>query len=257
MTYNESDAPAVEAEINYLAPGSAINRRFVSAGEEVNTGSYEAHKVIIRDARPQAAEFTLASHGFMLTAHKSAIKDFLDYEEVNAHYAPEVAHAVKRLTGADYVATIGAMVRSSGDRSQDDRDEGAGYYGGVQPPAGEAHVDAAPDRVDQLAAQLYRQQFPDKPPYKRYIYSSFWRVFSDPPQDSPLALCDGRSVGDDEGVVNTMFIVDKIPDRHEMLAPIEGEDQAMAAAIFLHQPHHRWWYFSKYEPGRGVAIHIP
>ena len=36
----EDSVRSVDAEINYLLPGPDINRRFVSAGVEVNTGTY-------------------------------------------------------------------------------------------------------------------------------------------------------------------------------------------------------------------------
>jgi hypothetical protein len=240
-----SEAPAIETQITYLAPGSFINRRFVAPAREVNTGEYLPYTVTIRDARPRQADFTLASHGFMLTQRPSSVVNFFDKEEVNNVYPPEVAQAIAQLTGADRVATMGWMLRTSGDLSVYAREEvGYRHQGGVQPPAGEAHVDSSPDRVDRMAQAIYQQRFPDDPPYARYLYMSFWRTFSPPPQDYPLALCDGNSVRDDEGTPNTMFVVDKIPDREEMLRPMPDEDKAIAAAIFQHSPHHRWWYFS-------------
>jgi hypothetical protein len=62
----EQQAPAIEAEINYLQPGPAINRRFVSRGVEVNTGSFGPHRVTVRDGRDLRDQFTLSSHGFAL-----------------------------------------------------------------------------------------------------------------------------------------------------------------------------------------------
>ncbi len=245
MAMTETEAPAIEAQISYLAPGSFINRRFVAPAREVNTGEYLPYPVMIRDARPRQADFTLGTHGFMLTRHQSAVRNFLDKDEVNTIYPAEVGAAIRQITGADRVATMGWMLRTSGDLSAYAREEvGYKHQGGVQPPAGEAHVDSSPDRVDRMAQAIYQQRFAGDPPYTRYLYTSFWRTFSPPPQDYPLALCDGNSVGDDEGVPNTMFVVDKIPSREEMLRPMPDEDKAIAAAIFQYRPHHRWWYFS-------------
>jgi hypothetical protein len=239
------EAPTVAARITYLAPGSFINRRFVAPGREVNTGEYLPYPVTIADARPRQADFTLASHGFMLIPRPSGVRNFLDKEEVNATYPSEVAETIGQITGADRVATLGWMVRTSGDLGAYARQEaGYSHQGGVQPPAGEAHVDSSPDRVDRMAQRIYQERFPGDPPFKRYLYMSFWRTFSPPPQDYPLALCDGNTVGDDEGVPNTMFVVDEIPEREEMLRPMADEDKAIAAAIFRHSPRHRWWYFS-------------
>jgi hypothetical protein len=236
---------SVETEITYLAPGSFINRRFVAPSREVNTGEYRPYAVTIRDARPRQNEFTLASHGFELKQHQSAVGNFRDKSEVEAKYPEEVAAAIRQWTGADRVATMGWMVRTSGELPKPAPEQvGYQHRGGVQPPAAEAHCDSSPDRVDAMAQARYQQHFPDGPPYKRFLYTSFWRTFSPPPQDYPLALCDGKSVGDDEGVPNTLHVVDRIPEREEMLRPMLDEDKRVAAAIFHHNPGHRWWYFS-------------
>ncbi len=248
MSALESSEPirSVRTQINYVAPGSFVNRRFVAPGVERNTGRYEPHDVLVRDGRPIAERFTLDTHGFTLARHESAVKDFFDRDEVDAVYPGEVEAAVQRLTGADAVVTGGWMVRTSGDVSRFHREESVGYQhrGGVQPPAGEAHVDTAPDRADRVAQLAYERAFPNGKGYSRYIYSSFWRAFSEPPQDIPLAVCDARSVRPDEGTTNTLFIVDKIPDEAAMLGPMANEDKVPGAAIFHYSPDHRWWYFS-------------
>ena len=242
----EEGVRTVEAEINYLLPGPDINRRFVSAGVEVNTGSYGPFKVRIRDGRAIRDHFTLDTHGFTLGDIPSAVKDFYDKEEVDRRYMDEVAAGVQKLTGADFVVPMGWMVRNSGDiaKYQKKTDEPYTHAGGVQPPAGEAHIDTEPGRADRQARAVYEKARPNGPGYKRFIYSSFWRTFSEPPQDCPLAVCDHRSVGDDEGVPNVLYIVDKIPEGDEMFAPMPDADQP-AAAIFRYNPDHRWWYFSR------------
>ncbi len=235
----------VETEITYLAPGSFINRRFVAPSREVNTGEYLTYPVTIRDARPNQQDFTLASHGFQLMQHRSAVGNFRDKNEVESKYPDEVAAAIRQWTGADRVATMGWMVRTSGELPAPAPDQkGYQHRGGVQPPAAEAHCDSSPDRVDAMAEARYQQHFPGAPPYRRFLYTSFWRTFSPPPQDYPLALCDGNSVRDDEGVPNTLHVVDRIPGREEMLRPMPDDDKRIAAAIFHHNPEHRWWYFS-------------
>lgn len=241
----EDGVRTVEAEINYLLPGPDINRRFVSAGVEVNTGSYGPFKVAIRDGRAIRRHFTLDTHGFVLADHVSAVEDFYDRDRVDAVYPGEVAACIAGLTGASFVAPMGWMIRNSGDISKYQKHDGPYVHaGGVQPPAGEAHIDTEPSRADRQARAIYQRVRPDGPGYKRFIYSSFWRTFSPPPQDCPLAVCDSRSVGDDEGVPNVLYVVDKIPEGEAMFAPMPDADQ-MAAAIFRYNPEHRWWYFSK------------
>ncbi len=251
----EDSARCVEAQIVYVAPGSFINRRFVAPGVEHNTGRYEAHAVTVRDGRPIASHFALDTHGFVLTPHRSAVVNFFDKEEVDAVYPAEVAEAVKALTGASRVAALGWMARTSGDLSKFER-PAAGYThrGGVQPPAGEAHVDTAPDRADRMARATYERIFPGGKGYSRYLFSSFWRAFSEPPQDMPLAVCDARSVRPDEGTTNTMFIVDRLPDEATMLGEMPNEDTVPGAAIFHYSPAHRWWYFSNMTRDEALLV---
>ncbi|HXS28240.1 MAG TPA: CmcJ/NvfI family oxidoreductase [Steroidobacteraceae bacterium] len=251
----EDNARSVEAQIVYVAHGSFINRRFVAPGVEHNTGQYEAHTVKVRDARPIAGHFKLDTHGFELVRHVSAVRDFFDRAEVDAIYPGEVAAAVKAVTGATRVATLGWMARTSGDLTRfKHRTVGYTHSGGVQPPAGEAHVDTAPDRADRMARSTYERAFTGGPGYSRFLYSSFWRAFSEPPQDTPLAVCDGRSVRAEEGTTNTMFVVDNIPDESTMLGPMQNEDQVPGAAIFHFSPAHRWWYFSRMTRDEAIVV---
>lgn len=72
-----------------------------------------------------------------------------------------------------------------------------------------AGVDAVyiPEVVAMTAPRVYAETFPDGPGYRRVLATSFWRVFSPPPQDWPLALCDFCSVRDDEGRPNQLYFV--------------------------------------------------
>jgi hypothetical protein len=241
----EETVRSVKAEINYLLPGTPINRRFVSAGVEVNTGKYAPFDVIVRDGRAIRRHLTLDTHGFTLLDAPTAIGDFYDKDEMDRAYPGEAAAHIQAQTGASFVVPMGWMIRNSGDIAKY-QPKGDGPYvhaGGVQPPAGEAHIDTEPSRADRHALAVYKKHRPDGPGYKRFLYSSFWRTFSPGPQNCPLALCDHRTVGNDEGLPNVLHIVDKIPEGDALFAPME-EDHLMAAAIFHHNSAHRWWYFS-------------
>ncbi len=225
-------AGGVEATIDYLVPGSRVNRRYVAPGAELNTGRYAPHTVHIRNGRLLPAALGLDTHGFVLARQPSLVKDFTDKTEVDAVYSAEVDRIVKALTGADLVAPLGYVLRTSGATSSES-----------QPPAGEVHVDMTPDRAVRLAAATYEKSFAGRPRFTRFIASSLWRPFSQPPQDWPLAVCDGTSVGNDEGVPNVMVRLAQLPDPDNIPAHHEGEDTLPAASIFFFNPGHRWWYF--------------
>jgi hypothetical protein len=227
-----SAAAELSTRITYLLPTSTINRRFWAPGEEYNTGTYAPYDVIVRNARLAGAPFTLDEHGFCLGQHESAITDWSTEYGPKSDYAQEVIDVAKRLCGADLVIPMGGQIRSSGQTSAT-----------VQPPAGEAHVDFTTKTAQRVAAGMYAAHCPDGPGYDRFICFSLWRALTPPPQDWPLALCEGPSVRDDEGTHNTKVDVDVIPTGDALFAPIEGEEDMVAATIFRHSPDHRWWYF--------------
>jgi hypothetical protein len=226
----------VQAELFYLSTASKINRRYVAPGAELNTGIYEPHRVFIRNGRPVQSGFSLDSHGFVLAGDTSAVADFHDRAEVDARYAREVEETVGRLTGADLVVPLGWVLRTSGTTNAS-----------VQPPASDVHVDMTHDRADRLARTLYERAHDraasDGTGYRRFIATSLWRAFSEPPQDWPLTVCDGRSVDPSEGVPNLMVRVEQLPSRDAIPPEPPDADTLPAAYVFHHNPKHRWWYF--------------
>lgn len=246
----EESARRVESTIRFVDPGDFVTRRYVRAGAEINTGTYSDHRVIVRDGMPIRDHFKLDVHGFRIARQPTRVTDFHDKSEVDRLYESEVERHVQELTGADKVVARGWMVRTSADLSQRAQEKVANYQhsGGVQPPAGEAHVDMNTSTARRMAEFTYRKHFPEGPGFKRFLVSSYWRSFSPPPQDVPLALCDGRTSFAGEEKSNSLFIVDEFPEGEALTAPVEGEDEMIAATIFSHAPQMRWWYFSNMEP---------
>ena len=245
----------VETDISYVSRSSLVNRRFVAPGAEVNTGTYETHRVTVRDGRPIKDRFNLDHHGFVLAEHRSAVTDFMDKAEVDAVYPPDVSSLVAQLTGADQVALRGWMVRTSGELPKRERTVvGYTHQGGIQPPAAEAHVDFTPESAEAIARRTYADVFPGQKPYSRFIAASLWRTFSPPPQAWPLALCDASSIDPEEGTTNTLIIVDEIPDRETMFGELPAAQAAITATIFHYSANHRWWYFSNMHRGEVVLL---
>lgn len=242
----EDSARAVRTTIRYVDEGDFLTRRYVSQGEEMNVGTYSDHEVTVRDGMPIRDHFSLDVHGFRIANQPSAVADFHDKAQVDALYESEVERHVAELTGAPKVICRGWMIRTSADLSQHAQEKVEGYThsGGIQPPAGEAHVDVNTPTAQRMAAGTYAKHFPEGPGFKRFLVGSYWRAFSPPPQDVPLALCDGRTSFGGEEKSNTLFIVDQFPDEAAAKQPVPGEDALMAATIFSYDPGHRWWYFA-------------
>jgi hypothetical protein len=242
----EDSARQVRAMIRYVDEGDFLTRRYVSRGKEMNVGTYSDHLVTVRDAMPIRDHFHLDVHGFRIARQPTAVRDFHDKAEVEAIYEREVERHVKELVGAPKLACRGWMIRTSADLSQhaDEKVEGYTHVGGIQPPAGEAHIDLDTPTAERMAAATYAKHFPGGPGYTRFLIGSYWRAFSPPPQDVPLALCDGRTSFAGEEKSNTLFVVDQFPDEEAARQPVPGEEELMAATIPSYHPDHRWWYFS-------------
>jgi len=232
VTIEEPAVDGVRAELNYLARGSRINRRYVAPGAEINTGQYEPHRVLIRNGRPLQETFTLDRHGFVIARRPTQIADFTDKAEVDARCPGEVVGIVQQLTGATRVAPLGWVLRRPAPTSTD-----------VQPPAADVHVDMTHERAHRLAQRLYAEAVPGGPGFKRFIASSLWRCFSEPPQDWPLTVCDAASVDPGEGVPNTLVRVPVLPEGAALTEELPGEEGLPAAYVFHFSPRHRWWYF--------------
>jgi hypothetical protein len=241
----DSTGPSVEGVLNYVAPDTPFSRRFSFPGGETNTGRFVPHRVTIENARIAAERPTLDSHGFELFRRRSAIRDFHDRAEIEARYPGEVMETVKTLTGADLVLSLGFVMRMAGDTSD----------GRNQPPAADVHVDISPATGPRTARPLLAGAAPGKT-YRRALITSFWRPFSEPPQDWPLALCDHRSIAAEEGVPNRRIKRDHPPTPEELLTPIPGEDDMPAALVFRHGPHHRWYYFPDMDRDEAVMIKL-
>jgi hypothetical protein len=235
-------SPEIRSTIDYLVPTSRINRRFWAPGKEYNTGIYAPHEVTIRNAR-LAGPFTLDSHGFCIGHDPTDIIDWERNYGAESRYAAQVCEVAKRLSGADLAIPMSGMLRTSGETSAT-----------MQPPAAEAHVDFTARCAERIAQNMYRKAHPNGPGYRRFIAFSLWRALSPPPQDMPLALCDGRTVRDDEGTHNTKVDVDEIPTGDALFAPIANEENMAQATIFHHSPHHRWWYFADMIPDEVIFI---
>ncbi len=107
--------------------------------------------------------------------------------------------------------------------------------------AASVHDDYSVGGARGRAEAAYASRFPDGAGFRRALITSLWRVFSPPPQDWPLGLCDYTSVGPEEGLDNRLYFVDKIPA--DLYAPMPEDAPGTSGFEFHHKPGHQWWYF--------------
>lgn len=212
--------PHVEGVLNYLASRTQTPVNYMyqpPPGVPARSGEYVKHRVTIYDGRAIKDRLSLDRQGFAVTTHHSAVANFYDANEVVAKYYPEVEKLVREHTGAVRVHVFDHNVRC---RPMAKRRENK-----AQEPVKFAHNDytlkSGPQRVRDL--------LPDEADAllkNRFAVVNVWRPIRGPVQESPLAVCDARSMAAEDFVRQVL----KYRDR-------DGEVYGVAF-----NPNHRWFY---------------
>ncbi|CAG9205004.1 Methyltransferase [Paraburkholderia tropica] len=231
-----SPAHAVEAELNYLAPGTArpVNYTFEPPeGTPWSSGTLDPRRVTIHDARPlaQSGGISLDHQGFQRVAHASRLHDFSDDARIRDVYLPESAALLRTLTGAAKVVIFDHTLRDSA--------QGSRANAALREPVRRVHNDqtfvSGPRRVrDHLEAVEAAQRL-----QRRFAIVNLWRPLSEVEQ-LPLALCDARSIAPDDLVPTDLVYRDKIGETYSFLA----------------NPRHRWFYFPRLRPDEALLLKI-
>jgi hypothetical protein len=222
---------AVSAALNYLVPNGErpVNYNYdPPPGVPMRSGEYAARTVRIADARQAEETLSLDTHGFLLTRHASAVKDFHDPREVETRYHGEVEELVKRATGAERVVVFDTTVRSA---------RPAPAQGAVKEPAWRLHN----DYTEKSGPQRVRDLLPDEADtllQRRFAVVNVWRPLVEPLLSAPLALCDARTIDRGDFIATDL----RYPNR-------TGEIYSVAF-----NPKHRWYYFPRMRRNETVLI---
>ncbi len=187
-----------------------------------------ARGVSIVDARALNTTFQLDLQGFMLLRHVTAMRDFLDNEERQAVYLPELEQLVRALTGAEKAVALNSSVVRRSERSD------SFLQAGTTLPGRFVHCDYSSGHMGSLY-WLESALGPDEAAWRRrrrFAIYNVWRALSPPPQDTPLALCDARSVRPEDCVP-----ADCVCD------PEDAPEWRFENSLYRYGAHQRWVYF--------------
>jgi hypothetical protein len=226
--------PAVEAVLNYLAPATRERPRTYTydppPGEPRTTVVSEPHTLPIHDIRPIASSVSLDREGFGLVKQNTAVKDFYDDDEVKAVYYPEVERALKDATGADRVFIFDHTTRRRIPGAEDNR-------AGPRQPVARVHVDhtarSGPQRVRDLLADEA-----DELLRGRIQVINLWRPIRGPLLDSPLAVCDARTVGFDDLVPSDLVYPNRVGETYQV----------------IYNPAHQWFYVPEMRADEALLL---
>jgi hypothetical protein len=211
----------VTADLNYLAPSLDRPRTYTfepPSGEPRSNIVPEPHGAPIHDIRPIGETVTLDREGFALVRQKSSVKDFYDEDEVKSIYYPEAEQVIKAATGADRVFVFDHTVRKRVQGAAD-RD------GGLRQPVARVHV----DHTEKSGLQRVRDLIPDEAGQLlrgRVQIINLWRPIRGPLLDSPLAVCDARTVKPNELVASDLVYPNRVGETYSV----------------KYNPDHQWFY---------------
>jgi hypothetical protein len=188
----------------------------------------------IYDMRPVQHELDLDREGFGLVEHRTAVKDFWDDDEVRRVYYPECEAFLKEHTGASRVFVFDHVQRRRVPGSEGDR-----RAAGPRQPATRVHV----DHTARSGPQRVRDLLPDEADELlkgRVQVINLWRPLKGPLQDAPLALCDARTVAEDDLVASDLVYKNRVGETYSV----------------TYNPAHRWYYAPELRRDEALLLKI-
>jgi hypothetical protein len=231
--------PGVEAGLSYLAPTAERPYNYMyepPAGIAQQNCEYRLRPVWIGDARAMALPPSIHGEGFELWDAPSSVDDFDDEDAIRTRYYGEAAELAKCVTGADHAFIFDHQVRQ--------REAGRpvltlGRHGDGRRPgaAGRIHCDYS-EASGQKRFETLRLEPAVRSNAHRFAILNIWRSIGGKIVDTPLAVCDARSIS----------------VRDLILADLRYRDRTGEMYLVQESPHHRWAYFSEMDRHEALVF---
>ena len=225
---------AIEATVNYvLDNGEKIFTQTAALGatDVRSGGTFDPHRVTIRNARLSKEPFVLDRDGFRFVRHDTKVADFFDEHQIRRVYYPEMEALVKAESGASRVVVFDHTLRTADDEQREARK--------IREVVQRAHNDytewSGPQRVRDLlpdeADELLR---------RRFAIIQVWRPIRHPVETFPLAICDARSVAFEDFIISERRYPNRI-----------GQTYAVK-----YNPKHHWYYFPRMQREEALVFKV-
>jgi hypothetical protein len=213
---------AVRARLNYLvemAEKPTSYRYTPPPGVPQINWRSEPRLHTVYDGRRLAERFSLDEQGFVLLREPTVVRDFFDDREIESVYYPEVEALAKRATGAEKVVIFDHTVRSKLRAKP-----GANS---IREPVLNVHNDYTVQSGPQRVRDLLEPPEAEMRLRHRFAEINVWRPIGGPVEESPLAICDARSIAPQDLVA----------------ADLKYRDRSGEIYYARFNPAHRWIYF--------------
>jgi len=232
MVEPTDSARGVDAEVPYIR--GELDKVFVEFTARIlDERTVEHRRMRVRNGRAPGQRPTLEREGFELVTWPSRVvrerldemmaeKSVLEMRKVQRDYWDDTIPLIRELSGASEVLPVHAStVRFSAKAGRKK----------AMTPAGWAHLDYDPDEAAVQLRETFELNGVEPRPCRRYVLYQGWRALTPPPQDFPLAICDGR----------TVEAADIVPIEYHMKT--EDRDVTYWSRGSRFNPRHQWWYF--------------
>ncbi|MBI5720432.1 MAG: methyltransferase [Burkholderiales bacterium] len=229
----------MSAQLGYIASPESRPVNYMydpPQGVSKENCEYDFRDVRIADARNLASTTSVHREGFELWSASSAIDRFDDSEVIARMYYPECIELACAATGGSSAVVFDHLLRK--------REAGRppltfGRKGdGTQPGSvGRVHNDYTDEsgrrrlglvlRDPELAARV-----------RRYCIVNIWRSAKGPIVDTPLAVCDARTVS----------------VRDMVASEIRYTDRTGEIYLFEHSQQHRWYYYPEMDRHEALVF---
>jgi hypothetical protein len=217
-------ASSVVAGLGYLKPTSERPYNYMyppPGGAPWHNCEYDMRAMHIADTRSLPST-SVDREGFELHDAPSSVADFLDQEAIVNVYYKEVAELARAVTGARRAYVFDHLVRKREAR-RSALTFGRDVEGDKPSAVGRVHNDYTEESGRRRLALVVE----DPDAVERYAMVNIWRSIKGPVLDTPLAVCDARTVSAAD------------------LVSSEVRYPARTGEIYLvaHSPRHEWHYF--------------
>lgn len=185
----------VHAQLSYLVPGEAKPVHYAyepPPGEPWESGRYEAWSVGIGDARMLGGHTSIQREGFELWDAPTALRNYRDADEVRRVYYPELEALATSVTGGQRAYVFDHLVRQR-EPDQGPLNFGRSMRGQPAAPNARIHTDYTEQSGQRRLGLVLGTDLPAGSA-PRYCIVNVWRSLRGPVLDTPLAICDARSV---------------------------------------------------------------
>ncbi|MEX5684739.1 CmcJ/NvfI family oxidoreductase [Pseudomonas silesiensis] len=237
-SFHADSLPFVETQVNYA--GTIEGRALFDAVDQANTNvAFLPATVRMHDVRDACDRFNLDNNGFAFVRHTSSVADLPEIREqnltlqsaknaLNDIYQNEVGAFLLELTGArEILVQINGMLVRTSKRAK--RQSWA-------PPAAFVHMDFTENSAHKFLNWSLDAAGQTVKPYSRFMILQTWRAISPGPQDSTLAICDGRTATTTDAVV-----------MDSVIGPKELPGSFFESRLCVANPSHRWYFLSNME----------